>query len=373
MKKTIRIVLASILISSMIVVPALAAPSSSDLEQKQKTLEQQKSAKDAEVSQYQAQYTELIGKIDELESDIISTGEAVTKAQTDLEAAEKKADKQNEDMKLRIKFMYESGGVTADMEYYLESDSFSELVTNAEYVQNVHEYDRKKLKEYETTLDSIKDLKSQLDNKMTTLESQQTEFESKKEQISSLLESAKADASNLGSELQNAIMQAESARQEEARQSAQAQAARQQAQTQSQSQANTVGGGSTSTNRGTYTTPAASYQGQGNTSVAQAIVSAAYSQLGVPYVWGGTSPGSQLDCSGLTQYAHRAAGISIPRTSGEQYASGQIVSSPQPGDICWMPGHVAIYIGGGQMIEAPQPGDVVKVSGDRAVAYVRYW
>ena len=56
---------------------------------------------------------------------------------------------------------------------------------------------------------------------------------------------------------------------------------------------------------------------------ADAIVSAAYSQLGVPYVWGGTTPGVGLDCSGLTQYCYRQAGISIPRNTESQYAQGQ--------------------------------------------------
>ena len=85
-------------------------------------------------------------------------------------------------------------------------------------------------------------------------------------------------------------------------------------------------------------------------------MSAAYSQLGVPYKWGGTTPGVGLDCSGLVQYAHRVAGISIPRNSEAQYAAGQKVSIPQPGDICWKPGHVGVYIGNGKMIEAQQTG-----------------
>lgn len=60
--------------------------------------------------------------------------------------------------------------------------------------------------------------------------------------------------------------------------------------------------------------------------LADAIVSAAYSQLGVPYVWGGTTPGVGLDCSGLTQYCYKQAGISIPRNTEAQYAQGKKIA-----------------------------------------------
>ena len=104
----------------------------------------------------------------------------------------------------------------------------------------------------------------------------------------------------------------------------------------------------------------------------QKIVNAAYSQIGVPYVYGGTTPGVGLDCSGLVQYCYSQAGISIPRTSQEILDNGTIVDNPEPGDICWSPGHVAVYIGNGKMIEAPQENENVKISTVRVTHYVRY-
>ena len=95
---------------------------------------------------------------------------------------------------------------------------------------------------------------------------------------------------------------------------------------------------------------------------ADAIVAAAESQLGVPYVWGGSTPGVGLDCSGLTQWCYAQAGISIPRYSEDQAAGGRRVplSEAEPGDILWRPGHVAIYVGGDEYIHEPQPGDVCR-------------
>ncbi|MEW6925990.1 glucosaminidase domain-containing protein [Trueperella pyogenes] len=93
-----------------------------------------------------------------------------------------------------------------------------------------------------------------------------------------------------------------------------------------------------------------------------AIVAAAESQLGVPYVWGGSTPGEALDCSGLVQYCYRQAGISLPHYSEDQAAGGRKVplSEARPGDILWRPGHVAIYVGGDEYIHEPHTGDVCR-------------
>ena len=98
------------------------------------------------------------------------------------------------------------------------------------------------------------------------------------------------------------------------------------------------------------------------------IINTAKSFLGTPYQWGGTSP-SGFDCSGFVQYVLAQNGKSIPRTSQEQFASGQAVdkSQLQAGDLVfydWSGGteatHVGIYEGNGKMIHAPHSGDVVK-------------
>jgi cell wall-associated NlpC family hydrolase len=113
--------------------------------------------------------------------------------------------------------------------------------------------------------------------------------------------------------------------------------------------------------------PAAMYTGPA-TGRAQIAVQEAYRQLGKPYQYGGSGPDS-FDCSGLTSWVWRAAGVALPRTAQSQYDSGRKVaqSDVQPGDLVYFGGstgsigHVGVYIGNGNMISAPHTGDVVKI------------
>jgi peptidoglycan DL-endopeptidase CwlO len=97
--------------------------------------------------------------------------------------------------------------------------------------------------------------------------------------------------------------------------------------------------------------------------VAADAVRHALTQLGVPYVWGGTTPGVGLDCSGLTQWAYHQAGLDLPRLAQEQDLGAAVSqNSLRPGDLAVWDGHVAMVVGDGQMIEA---GDPVQLSAIR--------
>ncbi|HEU5428316.1 MAG TPA: C40 family peptidase [Actinocrinis sp.] len=115
---------------------------------------------------------------------------------------------------------------------------------------------------------------------------------------------------------------------------------------------------------GTATTGATAAIPAPDVSRAITAVSAAYSELGKPYVWGATGPG-EFDCSGLTQHAWAAAGVHLPRTSQEQATIGPSVplSAIKPGDlVIYFSGrtHVGLYAGEGMVIHAPRPGSVVQ-------------
>jgi len=98
--------------------------------------------------------------------------------------------------------------------------------------------------------------------------------------------------------------------------------------------------------------------------LAERAVKLAQTQLGVPYVYGGASPGG-FDCSGLVTWVYGRLGIPLPHNAAALYSSGRPVSVShlRPGDLIFFHGlgHVGIYIGHGQMIHAPQTGERVEI------------
>ncbi|MGH9186209.1 MAG: NlpC/P60 family protein [Acidimicrobiales bacterium] len=176
---------------------------------------------------------------------------------------------------------------------------------------------------------------------------------------------------------------AELVRQEEERRAAErqaaaeraaAEAARQQAQAQSR-RTSTGSGGSSGSSGGSAARPAPPSPAPAPPPAgdkAAIAVQTAYGQLGDPYVWGGSGPDG-FDCSGLTMFAWKAAGVSVPHNSAMQYGATRRIEASQlaPGDLVFYGfssiHHVAIYVGNGQIIHAPHAGDVVRVDS------VHYW
>ncbi len=100
------------------------------------------------------------------------------------------------------------------------------------------------------------------------------------------------------------------------------------------------------------------------------IVKAARNFLGVPYLWGGTSPEAGFDCSGLTMTVYQLSGIDLPRTSGEQFGTGEDVGKGEllKGDLVFFAtgqgnkcSHVGVSIGAGHFIHAPGKDKKIRI------------
>ena len=239
-------------------------------------LTNKKNAAESQLSQTQSELAYLLVQMDELEVKMHDKNEEIDQANADLAVAEQNMQNQYDDMKLRIKYMYEDQS-TSIAEAFLTAESMSDALNKAEYVQQVYDYDRGKLDEMAATASQIHQLKSTLDSDKKELEALGQEMTDKQ----AVLYAAIADQENTVADLTTQLSEAQAAAAEAQRQR-EAQAAAAAAKT------------TTKTKSSTTTTVAAA----NNSGSASGVVSAAYSMLGVPFVWGGTSP-SGFDCSGL--------------------------------------------------------------------------
>ncbi len=351
---------AALLVSTLVVTPAFAT----SLEDMQAN----KAQAENEASSLQQQITQTLDKIDTLEKDLEAKKVEIDQAGEKLEEAAARQSEQYGAMKLRIKYMYEEGESNF-LEAMLTATSFSDFINKAEYVQEVHSYDRTKLDEYEDTTKQVEALKNGLEEEYVQMETLQTDLEAEKSTLNATLEEKQDEIAELDESIQAAIaarreeerrVREAAAREAEAREAAAREAAAQQ-------QANAAGnagnggsgnntqGGASSGNNGSgggssYVPP------QG--SDGWAVVAYARQFIGNPYVYGGNSLTNGIDCSGFTQQIYGAFGVSLPRVDSAQATCGVEIplSQAQAGDLLCYWGHVGIYNGAGGIIHASSPG-----------------
>ena len=365
----------------MVATPVFAAPKSEE----QSALEAEKAEKQSEVSSLQEQLNSLMTKMNDLETQLIEKGQQISQAEVELEAAQQKEQQQYEDLKLRIKYMYEEGDGSA-MERILSSGSIAEVLTQAEYVQKVHSYDRAQLQEYQNTVQQVTDLKSGLEEDQAKLQNLEGEYQAQSEELNTTIESKSAEISNLDSMIQEAArvaLEKAAAEKAAAEQKAAEKAAQNNAASNTTVASNTTNNSGTTNTGGTTTvtpTPAPAPTPTPVPTPAPApaapsvdggsVVSRAYSQLGAAYVWGACSPGA-FDCSGFVSYCLTGSYTRLGTTY--TFLGWTQVSDPQPGDVCVNANHCGIYIGGGQMIHAATEGVGVIVGPVQGgMIYVRY-
>ena len=380
---------------------------------------EQKQQLESQIDSLNSDLVNVMVSIQTLENDIASKQEEIEKTEGDLTKAQNAKDKQYSSMKKRIQYLYEKGGNNAWFQMMLNADNLADLLTRAEYTQQMYEQDRESLQKYARTIEEVQKLEEQYQQEKADFETMKEEYEAQQSNLQYQLDVTRAnnadceneiayaqqqatEYANLLEEQQAEIEQLEAERiaaEEEARRQAEAEAAAaaaaQEAEESGDSDSsedaeydedgNVVSGSSDSSSDYEYdeygnvidtentvdydsSDDSSSSSSSSSSGSGSSVVDYATQFVGNPYVWGGTSLTSGADCSGFVQSVYANFGVSLPRTSYEQQNAGYEVSyaDAQPGDLICYGGHVAIYMGNGQIVHASNSRDGIKISDNAA-------
>ena len=234
-----RALIASAAVSTLFVTTAFVTPVFAEPENQVETLENQKSEVEAQADSINSQLVSLLVSYKALQQDIENQQVRIGEVGQDLAVAQENEQKQYEDMKLRIKYMYENGDASF-AEAILTATSYSDLVNKSEYVEKVHGYDRNKLMEYVQTKEEVANLKTELEGEQADMEVMAQEMSSQQANLESTLTQMRAQIADFDSQLASAQAEADAkvARMQEEQQIAQSKSENQ---TGNVSSANQVG------------------------------------------------------------------------------------------------------------------------------------
>ncbi|GAA2510853.1 C40 family peptidase [Streptomyces longisporus] len=252
---------------------------------------------------------------------------------------------------------YRTGAAAPDTATFLLADSPQDYFDQTQLMGRLTSRQKSAVDEYFTEESATMKKRQEASRSLETLTATQSDLQIAKSTVQKKLSDARELLSKLTAE-EKARLAAIQKQQEEAAARKAAELAKQQAAKKAEEAAAAQDGGSAS-GSGSTSAGDSSYATK-----AEKALAFARAQIGKPYVWGATGPES-YDCSGLTQAAWKAAGVSLPRTTYDQVNAGTTVSltDAQPGDLIFFYddiSHVGVYIGNGMMIHAPKPGAYVR-------------
>ncbi|WDV53970.1 NlpC/P60 family protein [Streptomyces coeruleorubidus] len=258
---------------------------------------------------------------------------------------------------------YRTGASAPDTATFLLADTPQDYFDRTQLMDRMTGRQKVAVDDYVTQQSETMKKRQEATESLETLNETQGDLKTAKATVQRKLADARELLSKLTAEEKARLAAIEREKQQEAARKAEELARQQAAQQKAQEEAaqqQDSGSSSAGSGSSTSTAPAdSSYATK-----AEKALAFARAQIGKPYVWGAVGPGS-YDCSGLTQAAWKAAGVTLPRTTYDQVNAGTTVSlaDAQPGDLVFFYDditHVGIYIGNGMMIHAPKPGTYVR-------------
>jgi len=304
-----------------------------------------------EIGEMDSALVEIIASVSILEDEILEKEDQIVVAQADYEVAKAEEEAQYEAMKLRIKFMYEKGD-DSYLQLFLEAQSITDMLTKAEYIEKLYEYDRKLLTDYQNIKDEVAALWNTLEDEKSELEATKCEYDEEKAALEVALEEKKAVSDNYETQIAKA------------QQEAQAYKAKIKNQTAKIKQLEAAAAAAAAATNKVTKVDASIITNATGSALGKEIATYAIQFVGNPYVPGGISLTAGADCSGFTYAVYKAFGYKLPRTSTEQRSAGVAVeySNAQPGDLICYAGHIGIYIGGGMIVHASSVKTGIKIS-----------